>query len=53
MKMMFYSDFRHNEDVLEFLTYFETELATLPHLKGSQECEYFYLYLHSGWDAEE
>ena len=52
-KMIFYGDFRHNEDMWKFLTYYKTELATFSHLTGSQQCEHFNLYLHSSWDTKE
>ena len=52
-KMVFYGDFRHNEDMWKFLTYYKTELATFSHLTGSQQCEHFNLYLHSSWDTKE
>ena len=50
---MFYGDFRPNEDPQNFLTHFETFLATIPELTESEKCDRFYLHCHSGWDAEE
>ena len=50
---MFYGYFRPNEDPQNFLTHFETFLATIPELTESEKCDRFYLHCHSGWDAEE
>src|ERR1700736_3278253 len=51
--LMFYGDFRPNKDPQNFLTHFETFLATIPELTESEKCDRFYLHCHSGWDAEE
>ena len=41
---MFYGDYQHNENPLDFLTSLEEALAVLPNLSEPKKCEYLYLH---------
>ena len=52
--MMFYSNFRFDEDAQAFLAYFEKDLTTwLLGPMESKKYKQFHNFLHLGWDAEE
>ena len=50
---MFYGDYQHNKNPLDFLTSLEESLAMLPNLSEPKKCKYLYLHCPSGSMAED